>query len=177
MKKILICITLSLVSQIVSAETVMFQIKKSYNPKNYLNYAVDVDENCTIKKGNAGPIKAYWVMGEEDGHTEGLNSSEKPIYEPKVTFTSSDNKEVDFNVPAILKFKHLISDPTIKIASKKENGKCNTEANLTIDGQEINLKKVYIDGKFTIFMDWHTNYMTITGLKPDGSAFTKKYVP
>jgi hypothetical protein len=165
-----------LTSAAFAGEKDLFVFKKSYNPLNVLHYAVNLDENCNLKTfSNGSYVKAYWVMGESDGHIEGLTNRELKAYAPTMTFINTQKDEMDFKVAAINELEDYIPNPIIKVQTdKKADQTCEAKATMVIDSKDITLKEVYTNGKFTITFNWKTYYMTITGINPDGSKFFKK---
>jgi hypothetical protein len=160
-------------------QTDLFLFKKSYRPGNVLHYAVSMDANCGLAKFSDGTsIYPYWVMGEENDQIEGLTSKEKRVYLPTVKSLNSTKNEMVFELAAISEIEEYIPNPEITVKTMKNTaGKCVALATLTVDSRDVVLKEIYNNGRFTISMSWKTNYLTITGLNTDGSAYFKKIVP
>ena len=152
--------TVLLLSSLSTFANDLFVIKKNMNPKNVLRYKANV-ENCKLKSPAVTP---YWVMGEEDGHTEDLLEKEKPYFKPKITYAKET--EADFSIGAMEKMGSKIPDQSIRV--RLEN--CKAKAFVEFKGQEIQLTE--IEANVNLFMS--VRYMIISGLKPDGSKFTQK---
>lgn len=155
-------------------ETLVFKIKKSYHPKNVLNYTVLTNTSCEFAQKAGAWITPLWYMGENGGGSEGLNSTEKTYYSPKVAYINTQKNEFDFNLGAMEQMKKYIPNPTITVKSEMIDGKCVPSATMEIDKQEITVTQVFISGSMTIFLEWKTDYLTISGFYPDGKPFTKK---
>lgn len=156
------------------ADTLIFKIKKSYNPKNVLNYSVVTNSKCELEQKNKTYIIPLWYMGENGGGTEGLTSTEKTYYLPKEGYINQQNTELDFTLGAMDKLKAYIPDPTITVRTQVIDGKCIPEALMTIDNEEITLVQVYISGHMTWSLEWKMDYLTISGFSADGKPFSKK---
>ncbi len=141
----------------------IFVIKKSLNPKNVLHFKVNVN-NCKL---SSPAISPYWVMGEENGQTEGLTSKEKPYFQPKISYSNSS--EADFSIGAMEEMGCKIPDQTIKV--RLEN--CKPKAYLDIDGSEVQLTDINVS--VNLFMS--VSQMTINGVAPNGSKVSKKIKP
>jgi hypothetical protein len=138
----------------------MFVIKKSMNPKNVLHYKANVAD-CKLKTSS---VSAYWIMGEEDGQTEGLTSKEKPYFNPKIAYENAT--DADFSMGAIEKMGSNLPDKNIRV--RLEN--CVPKAFLELKGQEIQLTEIYV----SVNMLMSVKYMTITGIAPNGEKVTSK---
>ncbi len=138
----------------------VFVIKKNMNPKNELHFKAEVD-SCKLK---SPAVSAYWVMGEQDGHTEGLTSKEKPYFQPKISFSNS--VDADFTIGAIEKMGKKLPDQIISV--RLEN--CKPKAFLKIDGQEIQITEIF--AQVNILMS--VKYMNITGISPNGQKISHK---
>jgi hypothetical protein len=134
----------------------LFVIKKSMNPKNVLHYKAVV-EGCKLKT-----VSAYWIMGEDDGHLEGLTSKETSYFQPKISYAKET--EADFSIGAMEKMGSKIPDKSIRV--RLEN--CKPKAFLELNGQEIQLTQ--IDVSVNLFMS--VKYMTITGQAPNGEKIS-----
>jgi hypothetical protein len=154
----------------------LFQFKKSLNPKNVLFYSVQMDAKCSLTAPQGQYVDAYWIMGETDGHREGLNSKEVKIFKPAVKYINNQKTELDFNVSAVDLIKQQIPNPEITVKTFSNKG-CVAKAYMQIDHAEIELTEIYISGSITWTLDWKTDYLIIKGKKADGSLFSKKIVP
>lgn len=179
MKKFIISLIGIVSTSTFAAQVNLFTFKKNLNPKNVLNYAINPTANCTLAPYSNGKyVNPYWIMGESDGHTEGLTAREQKIFTPIVTYINTNKTELDFNVAAVNEMKKHIPNPKITVrAFKDKMGACKVKSYLNIDNQEINLTSFYINGNLTIMLDWKTNYMIVSGLKSDGTAYTKTITP
>ena len=156
--KALLIASLMICSTFASANE-LFIVKKNKNPKNTLHYRANI-ESCTFK---SSPISQQWIMGEEDGHVEGLTGMEKSVYQPKITYQK--DTEVDFTLGAMDKMGSKL--PNKKIRVRIEN--CKAKAYLEIKGQEIQLKEIFANvGVVSV------SSITITGVSPGGSVVTHK---
>jgi hypothetical protein len=158
------------------AAQTLFQFKKSLNPKNVLNYSVELGANCALTAPQGQYVDAFWIMGESDGHREGLNSKEVKIFKPVVSYINGPKTELDFNVSAVDLIKKQIPNPEITVKTFSNKG-CSAKAYMQIDQVEIELAEIFISGSITWTLDWKTDYLVIKGKKPDGSLFSKKIVP
>lgn len=156
------------------ADTTVFKIKKSYHPKNVLNYNVTTNTKCELEKKSGVYVTPLWYMGEDGGGTEGLTNTEKTYYLPKETYINAQKNELDIQLGAMEQIKAYIPDPKIIIRTQIIDGKCIPEAIMTIDKEEITLTQVYISGTLSFPMNWKTDYITLSGFQPDGKPFTKK---
>lgn len=156
------------------ADTVVLKIKKSYHPKNVLNYSVTTNTKCELEKKAGVYVTPLWFMGENGGGTEGLTSTEKTYYLPKESYINTQKNEVDFSLGAMEQVKTYISDPKITIRTQVIDGKCVSEALMNIDKQEVTITEVFISGTLTFPMSWKTDYITFSGFQSDGKPFTKK---
>lgn len=138
----------------------IFVIKKNMNPKNVLHYKANV-QNCKLK---TPPVTPYWVMGEEDGHTEDLLEKEKPYFKPKISYAK--DSEADFSIGAMEKMGSKIPDQSIRV--RLEN--CKAKAFIEFKGQEIQLTEIEANVNFLISV----RYMIISGIRPDGTKITHK---
>ncbi|MBA2403759.1 MAG: DUF4833 domain-containing protein [Bdellovibrionales bacterium] len=136
----------------------LFVIKKSMNPKNVLHYKANV-AGCKLQSPSVTP---YWVMGESGGHTEGLTSREKPYFAPKDVYERAT--DADFTFGAMEKMGSKITDKTVQI--RLDN--CVPKAYLDLNGGEIQITEIYV----SVNMLMSVKYMTITGVKSDGTKTT-----
>ncbi len=174
----ILAILLTLFSVQAQAGQTLFLFKKNLNPKNVLHYSVDMNAaNCALTANKNVYVTPYWVMGESDGHIEGLTSKETKIFTPVVSYMNAAKTELDFNVAAVDLIKQHIPNPEISVKTSKAARGCVAKAYMDVDNLEIEIKEIYISGSITWTLDWKTDYLVITGLKPDGSAFKKKIVP
>ncbi len=157
--KMLLITSLFLLSVTTFAQDI-FVIKKSMNPLNVLHFKAEV-EACKLK---TPAITAYWFMGEQDGHVEGLTSKEKPYFSPKITYAKET--EADFSIGAMEKMGALIPDQSIRLRLVN----CKPKAFLDFQGQEIQLTEIYVS--VNLFMS--VKYMTLTGLAPNGQKVTHR---
>jgi hypothetical protein len=138
----------------------LFVIKKSMNPKNVLHFKAAV-ESCKLK--NPG-VTAYWIMGEKDGHQEGLLSNELPYFAPKISY--SKETEADFSIGAMEKMGSKIPDKSIRVRLED----CKPKAFIELNGQEIQLTEIYVS--VNLFMS--VKYMTIAGIAPNGEKVSHR---
>jgi hypothetical protein len=138
----------------------VFVIKKSMNPKNILHFKANV-ENCKLK---SPAVSSYWIMGEDNGEVEALSSKEKSYFQPKISYTN--DTESDFSIGAMEKMGSKIPDQSIRI--RLEN--CKPKAFLEISGKELALSEIFVD--VNMFMS--VNYMTISGMAPNGQKMSKR---
>lgn len=154
MKRILFVLSLSL-SQLVMAEDI-FVIKKTSNPKNVLHFSAET-KDCKLVKPS---VKAYWVMGEEDGHKEDLLKTERPFFQPRITYISET--ETDFSFGAMDKMGERLPDKTIRVRIEK----CQAKAFIDFKGREIQLKEIFV--KMGLLLN--VKELTVKGIEADGSA-------
>jgi len=138
----------------------VFVIKKNMNPKNVLHFKAEV-ANCKLK---TPAVSAYWVMGEEGGHTEDLTSKEKPYFQAKISFVNA--VDADFTIGAMEKMGKKLPDQIISV--RLEN--CKPKAFLEIDGQEIQITEIFVN----VNMLMAVRYMNISGIAPDGQKVIHK---
>jgi hypothetical protein len=138
----------------------LFVMKKSLNPRNVLHFKANV-ENCKFKHP---AITNYWVMGETDGHIEGLAENEKAYFQPKVTYQKE--KELDFTMGAIERMGSKLEDNSIRVRLVN----CKPKAYIDIKHQELQLTELYVS--VNLFMS--VKYMNITGIAPNGSKITHR---
>ena len=138
----------------------VFVIKKNMNPKNELHFKAEV-ASCKLK---SPAVTAYWVMGEQDGHTEGLTSKEKPYFQPKISFANS--VDADFTIGAMEKMGKKLPDQSITV--RLEN--CKPKAFLEIDGQEIQITEIFVQ----VNMLMSVRYMNISGIAPNGQKVIRR---
>jgi uncharacterized protein YqkB len=138
----------------------VFVIKKNMNPKNELRFKAEV-ASCKLK---TPAVSAYWLMGEEEGHKEGLTSNEKPYFEPKISFTNS--VDADFTIGAMEKMGKKLPDQSIKV--RLEN--CKPKAFLEVEGQEIQITEIFVQ----VNMLMSVKYMNISGIAPNGQKISHK---
>ncbi len=138
----------------------LFVIKKSLHPKNVLHFKANV-QNCKL---GSPAVSAYWIMGEDDGHVEGLSSKEKSYFQPKLTYTKET--EADFGIGAMEEMGSKIPDQSIRV--RLEN--CKAKAYLEINNSEVALSEIYVDVNFMMSV----NYMNISGQGPNGAKVSKK---
>ena len=124
------------------------------NPKNVLHYKANFAD-CKLKTSS---VSAYWIMGEEDGQTEGLTSKEKPYFNPQNAY--ENDTDADFTLGAIEKMGSNLPDKNIRV--RLEN--CVPKAFLELKGLEIQLTEIYV----SVNMFMSVKYMTITGIAPNG---------
>lgn len=145
---LMICSTMSFAND-------LFVVKKNKNPKNILHYRANL-QSCTFKNP---PVSQQWIMGEEDGHVEGLTGIEKSVYQPRITYQK--DSEVDFTIGAMDKMGSKL--PNKKIRVRIEN--CKAKAYLEIKGQEIQLREIFANvGLVSV------TSVTIKGTAPNGSS-------
>lgn len=157
--KLLLLSSLFLLSTTAFAQDI-FVVKKSMNPANVLHFKVEVAA-CKLK---TPAISAYWIMGEQDSHVEGLTSKEVPYFSPKITYAKET--EADFSIGAMEKMGSQIPDQSIRV--RLEN--CKPKAFIDFAGQEIQITEIYVS--VNLFMS--VKYMTITGLAPNGQKVSHK---
>jgi hypothetical protein len=157
--KALLISSLFLMSAAAMAQD-MFIIQKSMNPKNVLHFKANV-EACKLK---SPAVTAYWVMGEEDGHTEGLTSQEKPYFQPKISYAKET--ESDFSLGAMEKMGSKIPDKSIRV--RLEN--CKPKAFIELNGGEVQLTNINV----SVNMFMSVKSMTISGIAQDGSKVSHK---
>ena len=138
----------------------VFVIKKSMNPKNILHFKANV-ENCKLKSPS---VSSYWIMGEDNGEVEALSSKEKSYFHPIISY--SNDSEPDFSIGAMEKMGSKIPDQSIRI--RLEN--CKPKAFLEISGHEVVINEIFVD--VNMFMS--VNYMTISGIAPNGQKISKR---
>lgn len=138
----------------------VFVIKKNLNPKNTLHFKAQVD-SCKLKRP---AVTAYWVMGEEDGHTEAVAENEKPFFQPKISFANS--LDADFTIGAMEKMGKKLSDQNITV--RLEN--CKPKAFLEFDGQEIQITEIFVQ----VNMLMSLKYMNISGIAPNGQRISRR---
>ena len=153
--KVLFCTIALTLSQFAIAEDI-FVIKKTSNPKNVLHFSAET-KNCKLLKP---AIKPYWVMGEEDGHKEDITKTEKPFFQPRITYIS--DTETDFSFGAMDKMGERLPDKTIRV--RIEN--CQAKAFLDFRGREIQLKEIFV--KMGLLLN--VKELTVKGVAPDGEA-------
>ncbi|MFZ4712827.1 MAG: DUF4833 domain-containing protein [Bacteriovoracaceae bacterium] len=176
MRLLVMIFALSMTAVNTQAAQTLFQFKKSLNPKNVLNYSVEMSSNCSLLQVGGSYIEPFWIMGESDGHREGLTNKEKKIFTPLVSYINSAKTELDFNVAAVDLVKKQIPHPEITVRTNL--GKtCSAKAFMQIDNEEIELSEIFISGSITWSLDWKTDYLIISGKKADGTSFKKKIVP
>lgn len=156
--KALLILTALLLSSVSFAQDI-FVIKKNHNPKNVLHYKVNVD-GCKLK---APAIISYWVMGEEDGHLEGLTRNEGPIYGPRISYQKET--EADFSIGAMDKMGSKLPNKTIKV--RMEN--CQAKSYLEINGVEIQLSEILVQVRLI-----SVQYMIINGTNPSGQKVSHR---
>ena len=117
----------------------LFKYEKSYNPKNVLSYGIKVNvPSCTFDK--ISPFDIYWIMGEKDGSTEGMTSSEKEQFSP--TVIKSDQSEIDFTFKALNPLG--INPKEMKVEAFPNSGGCLLNSLVTLnDGSEVKVNKFY----------------------------------
>lgn len=146
----------------------LFIIKKNHNPKNILHFDAQV-ENCKLV---SPVVKAYWVMGEKDGRIESLNSLERKHFSPRVIYQKET--EADFTLAALNKMAGKMDDTKISIRLMK----CQPKAFATVEGQEIQLSELYVDGKINLLQGgWVTHYMVLKGKNAAGSTVSIRLNP
>ena len=138
----------------------IFVIKKSMNPKNVLHFKAEVTA-CKLK---APAVSSYWVMGEDDGHIEGLLSKELPYFAPKISYTKET--EADFSIGAMEKMGSKIPDKSIRVRLED----CKAKAFINLNGQEIQINEIYVS--VNLFMS--VKYMTIAGIAPNGEKVSHR---
>lgn len=158
MKALLACALL--LSSFSTFANDLFVIKKNMNPKNVLRYKANV-ENCKLK---TPAVSAYWVMGEEDGHTEDLLEKEKAYFKPKISYAK--DTEADFSIGVMEKMGSKIPDQSIRV--RLEN--CKAKAFIELKGQEIQLLEIEANVNLLMSM----RYVIISGIRPDGTKINHK---
>lgn len=156
----LLILSLLTFSTLVQAGDI-FVLKKSRNKLNVLHFAATVDKSCNFPKSS--PIKAYWIMGEEDGGELPLNSKEKTYFQPKVTY--NNGKEVRFTFGALNEMGNGLDKEEVIV----EIENCKPVAYINIDHQEIKLREIYAN----VNMLMMPNDFTIKGKSSNGSNFSK----
>lgn len=136
----------------------IFVIEKSANPKNVLHFHANV-EACEFQ---TPAIRNFWIMGEEDGQRENINSAERPFFTPKMSYQSK--KEVDFTMGVIEKMKGKVDDPKVKVRLVN----CKPKAYFEVEGNEIQVKRIFVKVNMLI----NVKYVTITGIAANGSMVT-----
>jgi hypothetical protein len=157
--KFVLLLSLSLISSIVSANEI-FVLKKSFNPKNVLHFKANV-EGCKLK---TPAVANYWVMGEQRSQIEGLTNSEKPYFQPQITYQS--DWEADFGMGAINKMGNRIEDKSIKVRLVN----CQAKAFIEINKQEIQLTEIFA----SVGLLMNVKSMTIKGIAADGRPVSVK---
>lgn len=144
--------------------TEIFRIKKSYNPKNYLRYHVEV-EDCQIT--GAYPI---WVMGEQQGQEEGLKFYEKPFFKPKNMSISSNGRSMSFSFTLLnkMKAKFDVSDISVELIN------CKPKAYADVEGKQIELGEIFVEGTGS-GLGFKPRFVNVKGLNPNGSGYLKKF--
>lgn len=138
----------------------MFVIKKSLHPKNVLHFKANI-KDCKLQ---SPAVSAYWIMGEDDGHVEGLSSKEKSYFQPKISYAKEN--EADFGIGAMEEMGSKVPDQSIRV--RLEN--CQAKAYLEVNNSEIKLNEIYVDVNFMMSV----NYMNITGQAANGAKVSKK---
>jgi hypothetical protein len=134
----------------------LFVIKKTSNPKNVLHFSAET-KDCKLLKPS---IKPYWVMGEEDGHKEDITKTEKPFFQPRITYIS--DTETDFSFGAMDRMGDRLPDKTIRVRIEK----CQAKAYIDFKGREIQLKEIFV--KMGLLLN--VKELTVKGVTADGSA-------
>lgn len=115
----------------------IFAVHKTSN-KNYVVYSAKTDGACGIED-----VWAYWVMDEEDGHTEDLLDIEQDYY--GVTGFSKDGTTASFRVAAL---DDRIVAAHVKIEKDAEgNTSCYFEGFTTIDSVHSKIDYLLIDNE------------------------------
>jgi hypothetical protein len=153
--KLVLSVLALLLSQLVMAEDI-FVLKKTSNPKNVLHFSAET-KDCKLTKPS---VKAYWVMGEEDGQKEDLLKIERPFFQPRITYISET--ETDFSFGALDKMGERLPDKTIRVRVEK----CQAKAFIDIKGREIQLKEIFV--KMGLLLN--VKELTVKGIGADGSA-------
>jgi len=157
--KFTLLLAVSIISTVASANEI-FVLKKSFNPKNVLHFKANV-EGCKLKNP---AVTNHWIMGEEKNQVEGLTNSEKPYFQPKITY--QNDTEADFGMGAIDKMGSRIGDKSIRI--RLDN--CKAKAFIDINNQEIQLTEIFAN----VGLLMNVKSMTIKGIAPDGRAVSVK---
>jgi Domain of unknown function (DUF4833) len=142
----------------------LFTVKKSHNPRNVLHFKANISD-CKITS-----ITSNWIMGEDNGQSQGLNFFEKKQFTPRI-ITMKDHT-ADFTMGALTAMRDKLPTTTIRV----ELVNCVPKAIVDIGNQEVILDQIYVDGQLS-GLSWNTNYMTLTGKYPDGRAYVKKFEP
>jgi hypothetical protein len=148
------------ISHSVQAEN-LFVIKKTLNPKNELHYSA-VSKDCKLLNPS---VRTFWVMGEEGGQLEDLTATERPFFQPRISYAA--DSESDFSFGAMDKMGNRLPDKTIKV--RLEN--CQARAYVEIQDQEIQLKEISVKMNMVL----NVKSMTITGVAPDGATISQTF--
>lgn len=154
MKLLLVAIAI-LTSNVFAQE--IFLVKKSMRPKNVLHFTAKV-EACKLKS-----VDNHWIMGETDGHREAINSSERPYFLPKVTY--SKDTELDFTMGAMERMAGKLEDTTIRVRLVN----CVPKAYIDVNRQEIQLQEIYA----SVGLLMNVKSLTIKGIGPNGAPVSK----
>jgi len=158
--KFVLLLAVSIISTVASANEI-FILKKSYNPKNVLHFKASV-EGCKLK---SPAVTNHWVMGEERSQIEGLTNTEKPYFQPKISYQT--DAEADFGMGAIDKIGNQIGDKSIRV--RLDN--CKAKAYIDINGQEIQLTEIFAN----VGLLMSVKSLTVTGIKADGTKFSRTF--
>jgi hypothetical protein len=113
----------------------LFYIERSLN-KNTVIYEANFDEDGRLYKKN--PIKAHWIMFENEGETEHLNYAEQRMaYGVKCT--------ADKNVPNHFRVK-LVADES-RGFTLEQTAPFKAYITTVIKGEKAQLKRLYIKAK------------------------------
>ena len=152
----------------------LFIVKKSLHAKNIFKVDAQVDSNCAlVPYPNHKYIEGYWIMGEDRGQREEMNSTEAQGFASKavMTYLNTNRTEMDFQPANMDKARRYFSDPRIRVRTKVANGRCQVDAFMEIDNAEIKLKEIFVDLSMLLRID----YVTVRGVRADGSGFYKLY--
>jgi len=144
---------------------------KTMNPKNILKFSIRHDAGCKV----VNELYPYWVMNEEDGHCEDLNSREKKYFSP-ANIKYSD-KQASFSLGVIdmmnEKQKEIAVDNKITVKLSGSNGNCSATANFSVkqkgsEAEAINVSNLHAEVKFLSIKK-----VFIKGMKVGNSPYNK----
>lgn len=155
-----LCLLLALSFSISSIAQDIFVLKKSKRILNVLHFNANV-ENCKFK---SPPVKNHWVMGEEGGHHEDLNSQERPYFTPK--FSYANEREVTFTIGALEKMQKKLKVKEINVRLLS----CKPIAFIELQGREIQIQEFFVQVNALMM----PQNITVKGKFADGSPAAVK---
>jgi hypothetical protein len=130
----------------------VFLIAKSEN-KNQVHYGVRLDEACNVV--GTHPLYGYWRMLENKGEIEPILSREVRAYglEPVQRIEKSGD------ATTIYARMNAVPARLLRVTVKREAGRCEAEATMSIAGTDAHLRFIYIR------LNWHfgVDYILLHG--------------